>query len=74
MGNLGTSDKASNYFLEKRNLMKALSKENNTIRDLLEEEIVDGLDYIRIKEQIAEARSWGKELLEFKFSSDEEEN
>ena len=37
LGNLGTTDKASNYFIEKRNLMRAISKENNIIRDLIED-------------------------------------
>ena len=39
LGNLGPSDKASNFLLEQRNLMRAQSKENKEIRDLIEEKV-----------------------------------
>jgi len=39
IGNLGTSDKASNFLIEQRNLMKAQSQENKEIRDLIQERV-----------------------------------
>jgi len=39
LGNLGTCDKASNFLLEQRNLMRAQSKENKEIRDIIEEKV-----------------------------------
>ena len=39
LGNLGTSDKASNFLLEQRNLMRAQAKENKEIRDLIQEKV-----------------------------------
>jgi hypothetical protein len=40
VGNLGTSDKASNFLLEKRNLEKAQSIENKAIRDLISSNVI----------------------------------
>jgi hypothetical protein len=39
VGNLGTSDKASNYILEQRNLLRAQAKENKVIRDLIDDKV-----------------------------------
>lgn len=68
LGNLGTSDKASNFLLEQRSLLRAQSKENREIRELLNDnvilsdsvillQIVDGLEYVRVKENIAETKA-----------------
>lgn len=42
LGNLGTSDKASNFLLEQRKLMRAQAKENKAIRDLIDEKVSKG--------------------------------
>lgn len=39
VGNLGTSDKASNFLLEQRNLLQVQAKENKEIRELLDEKV-----------------------------------
>lgn len=39
IGNLGTSDKASNFMLEQRKLMRAQAKENKHIRALMDEKV-----------------------------------
>ena len=39
LGNLGPADKASNFLLEQRNLLRAQSRENREIRDLIEEKV-----------------------------------
>ncbi len=39
MGNLGTSDKASNFLREQRRLMRAQAKENKRIRELIDDKV-----------------------------------
>jgi len=36
LGNLGTSDKASNFLIEQRKLMRSQAKENKRIRDFMD--------------------------------------
>ena len=56
LGNLGPADKSTNFILEQRSLMKAQAEEGRPIRDLLDTLLVDGLEYVRMKETIAETR------------------
>ena len=53
LGNLGPADKSTNFILEQRNLMRAQAQEDREIRDQIQEKIVDGLEYVRVKENIA---------------------
>ena len=53
LGNLGPADKSTNFILEQRNLMRAQAQEDREIRDQIREKIVDGLEYVRVKENIA---------------------
>ena len=53
LGNLGPADKSTNFILEQRNLMRAQAQEDREIRDQIQEKIVDGLEYVRVKESIA---------------------
>ena len=39
VGNLGYADKASNFMLEQRSLMRALNRENRDIRDAIETQV-----------------------------------
>jgi hypothetical protein len=39
LGNLGTSDKASNFLLEQRRLMQAQARENKQIRDMINDKV-----------------------------------
>ena len=39
LGNLGTSDKASNFLLEQRKLMRAQANENKRITDLIDSKV-----------------------------------
>jgi hypothetical protein len=39
LSNLGTSDKASNFLLEQRNLMRVQALENKEIRGLIEDQV-----------------------------------
>jgi hypothetical protein len=39
LGNLGSSDLASNFLLEQRNLMRAQARENRPIRELIEDKV-----------------------------------
>lgn len=70
LGNLGTADRSTNFILEQRSLMKAQAKENKEVRELIENEIVDGLAYVRVREQIAQTKQRVKHLLE--LSDDED--
>lgn len=45
LGNLGTSDKASNFLLEQRKLMQAQAKENKHVRDLIEQKVSSSFIY-----------------------------
>jgi len=63
LGNLGPADKSTNFILEQRNLMRAQANEGRQIRDLIDQEIVDGLEYVRTKEKIAETRQRVQPLL-----------
>ena len=39
LGNIGSSDLASNFLLEQRNLMRAQARENRPIRELIEDKV-----------------------------------
>lgn len=56
VSNLGPCDKSTNFILESRRLAKAQATEDRLVRDKIGEEIVDGLEYVRTKEKIAETK------------------
>ena len=53
---MGTSDKATNWLLEQRTLQRAHSTEGREIRNMIDKQIVDSNEYLRIKENIALAK------------------
>ena len=63
LGNLGPADKSTNFILEQRNLMRAQAQEDREIRDQIQEKIVDGLEYVRVKENIAQTKARVNKLL-----------
>jgi hypothetical protein len=70
LGNLGACDQSTNFMLEQRSLMKAQSKEGRDVRAMLNDNIVDGLEYVRVKEKITQTRQRVSKLL---FDSDDSE-
>ena len=71
LGNLGPADKSTNFILEQRNLMRAQAQEDREIRDQIQEKIVDGLEYVRVKENIAQTKARVNKLL---YDSDDSQN
>ena len=63
LGNLGPADKSTNFILEQRNLMRAQASEDREIRDAIQEKIVDGLEYVRVKEDLAQTKARVQKLL-----------
>ena len=70
IGNLGACDQSTNFMLEQRSLMKAQNKEGREIRAIMNDSIVDGLEYLRVKEKITQTRQRVSKLL---FDSDDSE-
>lgn len=70
LGNLGACDQSTNFMLEQRSLMKAQSKEGRELRAMMNDNIVDGLEYMRVKEKITQTRQRVSKLL---FDSDDSE-
>lgn len=62
--NMGCTDRTTNFVLEQKSLMRAQSHEDAEIRRAIEEEIVDGLEYVRTKEKIALAKQRVKRILD----------
>lgn len=50
---MGPADRSSNFFIAQKQLMEAQAKEDAPLREALNSEIVDGLDYVRMQEQIS---------------------
>lgn len=74
LGNLGVSDKSTNFMLEQRSLLRAQEREGRDIRNLIDTNIVDGLEYVKTKQKIAVTRQRIKPLLEVSdLSSDSDE-
>lgn len=61
--NIGTSDKATNWLLEQRTLQRAEATEGRDIRELIDTKIVDPLEYVRMKENIAQSKIRTKDLV-----------
>ena len=61
--NMGCTDKTTNFVLEQKSLMRAQCNEDVEVRQAIEEEIVDGLEYVRTKEKIALAKQRVKKIL-----------
>jgi len=53
VANLGPNDKSSNWFLEQRTLNRAQATQGREVRDLIDSKIVEQLEYVRTKENIA---------------------
>jgi len=49
---------------EQKSLLKAQAREGKDIRNLMDEEIVDGMAYVKTKQQIAETKQRMKSLLD----------
>ena len=60
---MGCTDKTTNFVLEQKSLMRAQCNEDVEVRQAIEEEIVDGLEYVRTKENIALAKQRVKKIL-----------
>ena len=60
---MGCTDKTTNFVLEQKSLMRAQCNEDVEIRQAIEEEIVDGLEYVRTKEKIALTKQRVKNIL-----------
>jgi hypothetical protein len=73
MQGLGPSDKSSNFFIAQKQFMEAQSKEDADIRQAINEEIVDGLAYVRMKEQICLTKQRASLLLKDDSDSDNKE-
>ena len=56
VANLGPNDRSSNWFLEQRTLTRAAATQGREVRDLIENKIVDQMEYVRTKENIAQAK------------------
>ena len=67
---MGPTDRSSNFFIAQKQLMESQSKEGADIREAINDEIVDGLEHVRMKEQIAYTKQRVQSLLE--VSSDEQ--
>lgn len=50
---MGPSDRSSNFFIAQKQLMQSQSREGHEIREAMNDEIVDGLEHVRQREQIA---------------------
>jgi len=74
LGNLGVADKSTNFMLEQRSLLRAQEREGRDVRNLIDSNIVDGLEYVKTKQQIAVTRQRVKQLLDVSdLSSDEDQ-
>ncbi len=50
---MGPADRSSNFFIAQKQLMQSQAKEDADLREAINSEIVDGLEYVRMKEKIA---------------------
>jgi hypothetical protein len=50
LSNLGPTDKSTNFIIEQRGLLRAQAQEEKEVRQMIDDKIVDGMEYVRVKE------------------------